>query len=550
MVQRSLNRLRKFPDLVWILILFAGGWVWAAMYVQVHTQDHSYHQQEFAPAVYLACGQGFRVAAAAPSGPLGRFLNMETDTLDCAQVPRSLKERERWPASVLQSQHLIRLVGLTWMLTGVSWPALAPLSGLFFGITLVLAFGVFRLGIGRIVSGLLASGLAISALQLDHLLYLRDFARAPFFLAVLATAGALVKMPWQTQRNITLAAAAGLALGLGLGFRLDLAVCLPVVPCTLLFLTPAPFREEMAGRMGALLANAVMVLGFGGMVLIGAPHGEIQRLPVFPAMVQPFDRFADLESSPVHRAESLPGDAYALAMVNSYAQRVHGQSPPIEAETPEYDRYSREMVFWMVRNFPADVVTADWGSLQTVVSLPLAYQGRRSSSSLGVVLRWAEWKNALYRQAPYLPAALVLATVAALGAHALRWGVFASLVLLYFGTVPLLQFHSGDVFHLEILIWWAFGFWVQRLIVIMQEAKNPAFFKWNEQVSGTIQRGSWWLLGAASLFAFSVYPLRWVQATQAAPLLETFATAALDPLQVKVRSGKDSRGRATLRFQP
>ena len=46
---------------------------------------------------------------------------------------------------------------------------------------------------------------------------LRDYSKAPFFLAVIATAGAMVRGPWATRRVLLMAVLGGWALGVGIG---------------------------------------------------------------------------------------------------------------------------------------------------------------------------------------------------------------------------------------------------------------------------------------------------------------------------------------------
>src|SRR5439155_198290 len=82
-------------------------------------------------------------------------------------------------------RYLMLTVSWTWRLQGrVAWSALTPLFALLYGITIVLAYLIFRQGIGRPLSAMAACALAVSTLHLNNLPHLRDYAKAPFVLGL------------------------------------------------------------------------------------------------------------------------------------------------------------------------------------------------------------------------------------------------------------------------------------------------------------------------------------------------------------------------------
>ena len=77
----------------------------------------------------------------------------------------------------------------------MAWSALTPLYALLYGITVVLAFAIFRQGMGPIAAGLCALAIAVSTLHLNNLPHLRDYGKAPFVLALVLIAIRLVVPP-------------------------------------------------------------------------------------------------------------------------------------------------------------------------------------------------------------------------------------------------------------------------------------------------------------------------------------------------------------------
>ena len=60
----------------------------------------------------------------------------------------------------------------------VAWSALTPLYGGLYGLTVVLAYAIFRQGMGRTLAAVGATMLMLSTLHLNNLPHLRDYAKA------------------------------------------------------------------------------------------------------------------------------------------------------------------------------------------------------------------------------------------------------------------------------------------------------------------------------------------------------------------------------------
>jgi hypothetical protein len=119
------------------------------------------------------------------------------------------------------------MVGLYWTVAGISWSGLIPLFGALFGLVIVLAYALFRLAAPMPVAILPAAGLMISTLHVQNLPHLRDYAKAPFVLALILILFWIVKHPPTPRRLVAWCVAYGLVLGVGYGFRTDFLACIP-----------------------------------------------------------------------------------------------------------------------------------------------------------------------------------------------------------------------------------------------------------------------------------------------------------------------------------
>ena len=98
---------------------------------------------------------------------------------------------------------LMSTVSWTWSLRGrVAWSALTPVFAFLYGLTVVLAYAIFRQGMGRVLSFACALALAVSTLHLNNLPPLRDYGKAPFVLALVLMAIRLVLPPVTTRRTL------------------------------------------------------------------------------------------------------------------------------------------------------------------------------------------------------------------------------------------------------------------------------------------------------------------------------------------------------------
>ena len=146
----------------------------------------------------------------------------------------------------------------------IGWLIIYP-YGVFFGAVIALSYGIFRLGMGHLLSTMCAFAFMVSSFHLSFLIpsILRDYAKAPFILAVILIIGLMIKEPLEKARLLTLSAACGIVIGLGIGFRQDLIICiLPFIVVLFLFL-PGPLLTNTKIKFAALMIFIMVFLSFG-----------------------------------------------------------------------------------------------------------------------------------------------------------------------------------------------------------------------------------------------------------------------------------------------
>ena len=150
------------------------------------------------------------------------------------------------------SRYLLLLATATWRASGPTWVGIDRLIGLMFGLSVALAYLTCRVKMPSGVSLAVALLFMFSPLQLANAGDLRDYSKAPFFLASLLIVALLVSRRLAPAIVLVLAAAAGAVLGFGYGVRTDIAINLIVVIVTIVGFLPDPIRESWKLRIDGL----------------------------------------------------------------------------------------------------------------------------------------------------------------------------------------------------------------------------------------------------------------------------------------------------------
>ncbi len=464
----ALNRWRGisslWSDSVIAVLIFAFAAFWGAKFVESGKIPPQFYQGEFAPAVLEACGKGFVVPRRLVDIPgLEDFLQLKKATFSCDQIP---SEFEQTGLNKLQesSRYLMGLVSLNWRLTEVSWNALLPLYALFFGLSSVAVYGVFRLGMRKPLAAFLAILFLLSPLQLNNLPHLRDYAKAPFIIAIVLLLGLLVKYPFKPIKTVMIGLIAGAVLGTGIGFRMDLLIFIPAVLITLTAFTPSGFAKDMKVRLVAMSAFAIAFIALGWPILTSMSGGGNTFHVILLGLFSPFDQPLNIQHAEVYEWGYWYNDAYLSQFLNSYAHRQWETSLPMQLSAPAYEQAGMAYYVEILKHFPSDIVTRILASAWKLAQ----FTGYESHSP------WIG-KISLF---------LLLMSIFIIVSVNLRWVIFLTITIIFLLGYPSLQFAERHYFPLQFVSLFFIGFFLQQLLVIRN--KLPIRF------SETAAKNVWW----------------------------------------------------------
>jgi len=442
-------------DVLAIALLFGGASWWGAHYYRSFVDaGHrpSFYQSYFEPAVMMACGHGFTVAADRPA-VVTDFLEQRTDGLDCASLPASLQESTD---GVFQYAwfYLMISVGLVWKLLGVSWSGLGPVFGVLFGTVVVLAYAIFRIAVPPLVAVVPAIALTVSPLHLQNLPHLRDYAKAPFVLALVLLLLLFVSRPFGARAVVGLAALYGAVLGIGYGFRADLLANIPPLVVTLLLFLPGGLRANLPLKGAALAtAAATFMITAWPVVSYVTARGGCQWHVLLLGLDDVYTKDLGVRNGS-YQWHATFTDEYLHTAVRSYHDRVRppGELPYCSAE---YDAATGAYYRAIAAAAPADLLTRAYASVLRVTDLPFYWWG---AAPEGVNPAAMSARGRALRQVAGSAALAVFLAILVIGAFDIRLGLFAALFVGYFAGYPALQFANRHFFHLEFVGWWAMAF--------------------------------------------------------------------------------------------
>lgn len=519
----------RLIDLAIVLVLLVGSGAWATRFWNAWTANGGqpvFYQGYFEPAVMVACGKGFVVTQSVRPAALDDFLRLKRDSITCADLPADLQVGR---TGLYQGAwvYLQTTVGWAWWLLGISWSGMGPLFGMLFGVVIALAYGICRLGMGRPVAVVCALGLATSYIHLTNLPHLRDYAKAPFTLALVFILGVLVTRPVRRNLLLALAVAYGAVLGIGYGFRTDFLVNVPVF-----VLAVFAFVDGGLTRNLVLKASAAAVF-FATFMLVSWPatstvyqQGGCQWHVSLLGLQAPFDDALHVARAPYDFGYAY-SDGYIAQTVNGYAARMDPSSATIPFCSHEYDVQSGRLLRAIVFAFPADLITRAYGSVLQVAELPF--------------LSWASpmpgWATGLYetREAVLRPRIgwgvyLGAASLVLVSLTSVRLGLFLLFFVAYFGGYPAIQFQERHHFHLEFITWWAAGFVVHQAIAKtwLLRQSLPAF----APAARSVARAAAFSALTAAVIVVSLVIARQYQHGQVVALLGLYVEAPRTPLEV------------------
>ena len=418
-----------------------------------HGTQASVSNDLFIPSLLYASGKGF--VNCDPSGIPGlrEFLDYRSPTFDGTSIPSGLKTIP-FDSFERYHQYLLTLVGAAWRLGGISWDVMHLLLVGILGLTALLFYGVFRLGMGRFAS---AAG-AILALScpviMNTLPYIRDFGKTPFLLGVILILGLLIRRPRKTWGLFAGAMALGVIEGIGLGFRRDLLMC--VAPSLVVVMM---VRLHPPGwRIGSRISAGIVLLCF--FLLSGLPilrafheHGTLGWHDVLMGMATTCDDKMNIDRASYERMYL--GDdmlVHRAGLWYAYPDMpYHGPSYVMQTDN------ERKLLTDTIFTFPGDMITRGYAACLKILSGTLFFEDSGDCENPSAGHSPAEYRNAF----PLLCAAAALLMIAS---GDLWMGFLVLFVVLYFGGVPSLQFQPRHTTHLVFLPLWVMGFVLSKMI--------------------------------------------------------------------------------------
>ncbi len=439
-----------------LIVAVTAGW-WGAHYVRAsHNAGRSawYYQDLFEPAVMTACGKGFH-AAVNPPPAMTRFLQRLDERFSCASLPSDLQMR---PGLIPQGSwlYLMLVAGWAWRLLGdISWIGLAPLFGLLFGLASASAYSIFRFGMGRVAATLCASAFSLSALQVGNLPNLRDYAKAPFMLALIALALALALRPFSARRVLVLSACYGAIVGLGYGLKPDTLVQMPVLVVTLSLFLPGSLRANLRVKMAALmLATATCVLAMWPVVHETPASGNNLWHVALVGLMPEYGTALGVENSTYHFGVT-GSDEFVMSAVGKYARRGRADAPTLQLATAEYEAATRSYFLEFVRRFPADMITRAAASMAQIPELPFGWPAAPLPGQLD---RFYAIRQRVLEPMYGFGIVLTLGAIVGVALVRPRQGLFLLFLFAYLASFPVIEFHNRNYFYLEAIGWLAIGF--------------------------------------------------------------------------------------------
>jgi len=489
----------------------------------------SFYQDQFGPAVMLACGRGF-VGVDSDQVPVFKaFLHQQRAVLSCDEVPQSVRII---PLNGLQgvTRYLMTAAALTWRLTGVNWRALDVIGSVLFASTIAAAYAAARAVCGRPLSLLVVCVWAFSQRHLENLPHLRDYSKAPFFVLMLLAMG-LAFAERRPKRLIAIGAVFGAVHGFGFGMRTD--VVLNFIPFFLvLFAASSDALFQDLRSKAVCAAAAVMTFAVAAFPIVRSYASDVSLWHVaLLGLTSPYDE--NLAIGFPRTAYSFPyayNDGYIETVVRSYWSRQHPGEPPLKMLTRPYDRACREYFMTLAATFPGDMIARGVASTVGILNLPfVAPEGHVPTGVSNPTLAWL-WRRraAMMASLDGWGPALVAAAIAVIGTYRILYACLAFALVWFWGALPALEFHGRHTFHLEFVVLATIAWGCALLIDLVRVTQS------RELAADRTRRALKSVATVTALFAMvalAVVLARAVQIPRARQLLMSYASAASMPIE-------------------
>lgn len=486
-----------------------------------------FNQDSMGPSVTIACGRGFRNVDELPA--VQPFLLRTVDSFDCAQLPVRL---EPTPLTAFQSasRYLLTGVGWVWAATGVSWTGLWVLFAGLYALVGVLTFYAARILFGRWLSLALTALLVISSTQLSQLPNLRDYSKAPFFMAMLLIIMRIVMKPTRAVALVGLSVLAGVLMGIAFGIRFDMTMFMVFFIVAVLLFPEGRFRGQVRVR---LLAAAGCVAAFfivAAPILLSFQFGNNSWHLILLGLSAPQDSTLTIRRS---YYELLPmyHDTYVVSVVSAFWTRTHGATSVLRLNSAEYSRAGAGYYATLAQTFPADLAARAIAAVTEYLGLPFSVSsqlpaGVSADSSAGWIYSGRSFvTTGLGASAPWL----MLAAIACVAFTNIRVALFAVAGVLFFGAVSSLQFQYRHIFHLEVIPVFLVGVLIHAAgggaIRLVRRQPWPA---WPDRLAIRATRAAVLVLGLPLVAMAALWLLRTYQQPRVVALFDQYLQADVE----------------------
>ena len=514
------------------MILVASLWIAAFAFARWYLPAYrsgggvaQFYQDQFGPAVMLACGRGF-VNVDSPHVPaFDDFLKQRKAALRCDEVPPTISQ-VALTGFQGSSRYLMGAAAAVWRFTGIDFRALDVVIAAMFAIAVAAAYAAIRLGCGRSVALMIVLLWTLSYRHLNNLPHLRDYSKAPFFMLMLVAMG-LVSVERRPRRLLAIGALFGLAQGLGFGMRTD--VMLNFVPFVLVLCAVAAVDGWKTLRSGAAcLAASILAFAIVAFPILQtyARQASLWHV-VLLGFTAPYDENLNIGfPRPAYSFPYAYNDSYIETTVRAYWHRLHPAEPMLTMLTPPYDRACRDYCLRLARTFPGDMVTRGLSSVIGIANLPFSPSDGYVPIGMSQARLEGWWQirghAAETMQGAGLP--LVAAALSVVGVESLFYAFVGVALLFFWGAFPALEFHGRHIFHFELVVLASLG-WTAAIVARLLAARPPTLAR---RASGAAAA----VVVCAVVVAGFVLAARAYQVPNARALVQSYDRAAAAPLVV------------------
>ena len=319
--------------------------------------------------------------------------------------------------------------------------------GLVFGLVILAAYAVFRLGMKRFWALLGALAFLSSSLHLYALTMLhREYIRALFTLAVLFLLGLILLGKNTPRRLYLLSALTGVMIGWGLHYRQDLL--LYFVPFLVLILVFLPGFKWDSLKVKAVAVTLCLVMVFAAQYLAGgAFHLEGTSVAAIGGLMEPLTNKMAVQD-PIYNLGSIWVMEYADSVPILHRDLLGAGTNYIQA---------------VLLTFPADILLRAYASIIQVLDLPFIFVLPPLGVTAPLVEAFYQVRSALLNFPPGFGAILALVTLILIAIKNLRVALFYSFLMLFLSAYPAVDFQARHFFQLQIFTWFNLGFLLDRL---------------------------------------------------------------------------------------